>query len=109
MRGFRIVPPPQRYMTLTEIYEKFNTKGVVAYSCKTDGEVPEGGFVVAVQEGPSLRDIKAYLRQFAQKFPERAPVCFLRVPLASEGKPLAFIYDYGAGEKKALPKIEKKP
>ncbi|MCL2202884.1 MAG: hypothetical protein FWB88_02960 [Defluviitaleaceae bacterium] len=106
MRGFKIVPPPQRYMSLTEIHTRFGTQGVVAYSCKMNGDEPEGGHVVAVQEGGNLRDIKEYLRQFKLKFPNRAPVCYIRVPIAAEGKPLGFIYDHGTGEKKGVPRIE---
>jgi hypothetical protein len=106
MRGFKTIPPPQKYMNLTQIYETYGTGGVVAYSCTLDAGVPTGGFVVAVQAGESPRDIKAYLHQFKNKFPEKAAVCYIRVPIFEKGKPLGIIYDNGTGDKKALPKLE---
>lgn len=106
MRGFKTVPPPQKYMSLTQIYESFGTQGVVAYSCGMDGDAPTGGYVVAVQAGDSARDIKTYLRQFKEKFPNKEKVCYIRVPIFEQGKPLGIIYDTGAGDRKALPKLE---
>lgn len=106
MRGFKIVPPPQRFMTLAEIHNRFGTQGVVAYSCRLDDDIPEGGYVVAVQDGANLYGIKQYLKQFKEKFPQKDPICFMRVPIFHEGKPLAVVYNHGDGEKKGLPKIE---
>ena len=106
MKNIKIAPPPQRYMNLAEIYKRFGDMGVVAYSCKITDGVPDGGFVVAVQDGPNPRDIKEYLRQFTKKFPTKRPILYIKVPFAQEGRPLAIIYDNGTGEKKALPPIE---
>jgi len=106
MKNIRIAPPPQRYMNLAEIYKRFGDRGVVAYSCKFTDGVPDGGFVVAVQDGPNPKDIKEYLRQFMRKYPARGPILYIKVPFAREGRPLAIVFDNGAGEKKALPPIE---
>jgi hypothetical protein len=95
-------------MDLTEIHKKYGTLGVVAYSCKLSDGVPEGGLVIAVQEGVDSGGIKEYLRQFKKKFPNKGPVCYIRVPIANQGKPLALVYDNGTGEKKALPKLEER-
>ena len=82
MRGFKTIAPPQKYMDLREIHAAFGKQNVVAYGCKPNGDTPEGGFVVAVQVGESDKDIREYLRQFRAKFPDRAPVCLIRVPVA---------------------------
>jgi hypothetical protein len=73
-----------------------------------DGNMPVGGYVVAVQEGANTRGIKEYFKQFKKRFPNKGVVCYIRVPIASEGKALAFIYDSGTGEKKGLPKLEER-
>ena len=81
MRGFKTVAPPQPYMTLSEIHKKFGMQGVVAYGCTLNGEAPEGGYVIAVQEGPDSKGIKAYLRQFKAKFPQKETVQSLLINL----------------------------
>ena len=108
MKGFQPIPPPQRHMTLSQIHQAHGTRGVVAYSCTMDGTVPTGGYVVAVQDGPSARNLKEYLRQFKQKFPVKEPVYYLKVAKSPNGPHFALIYDNGTGEKQALPKIETK-
>jgi len=112
MRGFKTVPPPQKFMDLSEIHINYGIMGVVAYGCKMTDGAPEGGYVVAVQEGKSAKDIKEYLRQFKKRFPEKAPACYMRVPIFAQDRAMAYVYDLGDGdgEKKALPKLEaKKP
>jgi len=110
VKGFKTIPPKQRYMTLAEIHETYGSRGVIAYSCKVADSVPEGGFVIAVQDeaNTDYKSLKEYHRQIKQKYPSKEPVYFLRVETAESGKYLKFIYDNGIGERTALPKIEVK-
>ena len=49
MNDYTILPPKQVYITLAQINEKFDCRGVVAYKCKVVDSVPQGGYVIAVQ------------------------------------------------------------
>ena len=60
-------------MALAEIYERFGSRSVVAYSCKVSDSAPEGGFVIAVQNAAANSDarLKEYHRQLKIKYPAR--------------------------------------
>jgi hypothetical protein len=136
MKDFKTVPPPQKYRSLSEIYDTFQTRGVVAYGCKTEDGIPLGGYVVAVQDAPAPAStytsgnmqnagktgtaggikpaprpqpgIKEYLRQFKEKFKDKEPIFYMRVLKDETIDQILLTYDNGSGEKKALPKIEVK-
>jgi spermidine synthase len=108
MDGFATIPPKQKYMSVTDIYEAYGSRGVVAYSCKVADCVPEGGFIIAVSDSQFAdnKELKKYQRQLKQKFPGKAPVFYIRAEEAAGGGRLIIIYDDGTGEKKAAPRIE---
>lgn len=110
MNGFVTIPPKQKYMTLSEICETYGSCSVVAYSCKVIDSVPNGGFVIAVQDKPGTDNskLKEYQRQFMQKYPAKAPVYYLRMETTRGGQYLTLIYDNGTGEKKTTLRIEVK-
>ena len=102
MKGFTIIQPKQRYMTVPEIHEAYGSGGVIAYSCKIKDSVLEGGFVIAVQDKADTESFKKFQLQFKKKYPGKEPVCYLRVEAGENGS-LKLTYDSGAGEKTALP------
>ena len=109
-KNYKLVPPPQRHLSLREIYTLFGGRPVVAYKCALDeGGVPEGGYVIAVQNDAetSTGEIKAYMTQMKDRFANKEPICFLCVQEPAPGF-FCLIYDNGDGEVKALPKIEEK-
>ena len=110
MKGFKTVPPKQRYMTLAEIHEAYGSRGVVAYSCKVVDVVPEGGFVIAVQDTTAADNsgLKEYQRQLIKQYPAKAPIYYLHMESANNGQRYTLYYDNGVGEKKAITKIEVK-
>lgn len=108
-KGFTTIPPKQRYMTLVEIHDVYGSRGVVAYSCKTVDNVPEGGFVIAIQDKSSNSSrLKEYQQQLKQKYPAKAPIYYLRVDKVESSGCFTFTYDNGTGERKlkTAPKIE---
>jgi len=110
MKGFKIIPPKQKYMTISEIHEAFGSRGVVAYSCRIIDSVLEGGVVIAVQDAADvgISEIKAYQRQLRQKNPDKSPIIYLRVEKDAKMQRLLLTYDGGGGEKKVTPKLEVK-
>jgi hypothetical protein len=102
MTGYNVIPPKQKYMTTDEIRLTFKSRGVVAYGCKVSAGIPQGGYVIAVQEKPDSREIKEYMRQFKNKFRSKEPVYYIRVE-----KDASF-YDSGSGEVKYVKPIEVK-
>jgi hypothetical protein len=120
MKDYKIIPPPQKYRSLSEIYDAFQTRGVVAYGCKTEEGIPLGGYVTAVQDsaqaGPGKGNmenkphaqpgIKEYLRQLKERFKDKEPIFYMRVLKDETIDQVLLTYDNGGGEKKALPKIE---
>jgi hypothetical protein len=110
MKGFKIIPPPQRYMNISQMHDKFGSRGLVAYSCKIVDSVLEGGVVVAVQDenNTDSSGIKAYLRQLRKKHPDKDPIYYLRAEKDEAHDRLLLTYDYGRGERKTVPKLEVK-
>jgi len=109
MSGIKTIPPKQKYLTLSEIYKTYGTRGVVAFSCTILDSVPQGGYVIAVQDG-SDKDysmLKEYRRQLQAKYPNKKSVCFLRLEPGTNGAPLLLTYDSGNGDVKTIPKIKK--
>ncbi|MCL2851418.1 MAG: hypothetical protein FWE20_00060 [Defluviitaleaceae bacterium] len=108
MKGFKTIPPKQKYMTFNEIHKEYGSRGVVAYSCKTAGSVPEGGFVIAVQDkaGADNSGIKEYQVQLLRKYPAKAPIYYLRVEAGEGANHFSVVYDNGSGERNCLSKIE---
>ena len=110
MKGFKTVPSPQKYMSISRIYDEFGSRGVVAYSCKVVDSVLEGGVVIAVEDeaGADNSGIKDYHRQLRKKHPDKSPIYYLRVEQDEKSKRLLLTYDGGGGEKKVTPKLEVK-
>jgi hypothetical protein len=108
MNGYKTIPSKQRYMTLAEIRETYGVRGVVAYSCRIKNGTLEGGFVVAVQDAgiDDSSGIKEYQRLLRKKYPDKAPIFYLRMEDSKNGQHKILIYDNGSGEKKAIPTIE---
>jgi len=104
-KNYKVVYPPQKYLELPKIYAVFGSKPVIAYGCKVKKETPQGGFIVAVQneENEPSNEIKAYMKQLKERFPEKEPIYYICV------REDAIIYDKGNGEVKTLPEIEEKP
>ena len=109
MKGFKTIPAPQKYMTISRIYDQFGSRGVVAYSCKVINSVLEGGVVVAVEDtGADSAGIKEYQRQLKKQHPSKSPMYYLRVEPGEGNQRLILTYDSGGGEKKVVPKLEVK-
>jgi len=109
MSGYKTVSPPQKYMTISRIYEQFGSRGVVAYSCKIVDSVLEGGVVIAVEnENAGSVGIKEYYRQLRKKHPDKSPIYYLRVEPGEGHQRLILVYDGGGGEKKITSKLEVK-
>ena len=100
-KNYKIVPPPQKFLSLPQIYAAFGSRPVIAYACKLVKETPMGGYVIAVQneaEEPA-EAIKAYMTQLKARFAEKEPIYFLCV------REDAIIYDKGEGNVRTLPEI----
>ena len=102
MNDYTILPPKQAYMTLAQISEKFGCRGVVAYKCKVVDSVPQGGYVIAVQNkaDEDYNGLREYLRQLKKKYPDKSPIYFIRF---NNG---VIAYDDGLSVKSAKPAIE---
>jgi hypothetical protein len=99
VKGFKTIPPKQKYMSLAEIYKTFGSRAVVAYGCRVKGGAPLGGYVIAVQDGGGgYAQLKEYMRQFAGKYPARKPVFFIRFEAGDTEDKLNFVYDSGSVE-----------
>jgi len=110
VKGYKTVSAPQKYLTITQMFQNFGARGLVAYSCKIVDGVLEGGVVIAVlnEENTDSREIKAYQRELRKKHPDKDPIYFLRVEKDEEYDRLLLTYDNGGGEKKIKPKLEVK-
>ena len=108
MKGFRTIPPKKHYMTLAQIHETYGSDGVVAYSCKVTNDVPEGGFVIIIQETDTTdsKILIEYLRQVKLKYPDKDPMYYLRMETVEGSQEYELTYDNGTGEKKLTLKIE---
>jgi hypothetical protein len=108
---FTAIPPPQKYLTLAEIYNTYGKRAVVAYNCKMAADAaPRGGYVIAAQNKPGTDylKLKKYMRQFQKKYPAKQPVYFIRFEDGESEHQLTLIYDNGSKEKRHLPEIEEK-
>ncbi|MCL1997567.1 MAG: hypothetical protein FWG65_02235 [Turicibacter sp.] len=103
-KNYRIMPPPQKYLTLPQIFAKYGSRPIIAYGCKLKNNVPLGGYIIAVanEAGGDIRRIKAYMRQLKERFTDKEPISFICV------REDTIIYDTGAGNIKTLPPIETK-
>ena len=105
-KNYKVMPPPQKFLELPQIYAHFGSRPVVAYGCKVVNTTPMGGHVIAVQDQADepAEGIKAYMMQLKGRFPEKEPIFFLCI------REDAIIYDKGQGNVRTLPEImEKKP
>jgi len=108
MKGYQTVPPPQKFMTVKEIFLTYGPRGVVAYSCKVSNSVLVGGCVIAVQTTPGADTtmMKMYMSQLKQRYPDKAPIYYLRVAEERTRGGLILTYDSGVGEKTIAPKLQ---
>ena len=109
MPNYKLIPPKQKYLTLSQIYGTVGSRGVVAYSCKIADSVPEGGFVIAVLNSSDgyAGEIKAFQRQLIKRNPDSVPIYYLRVEKPdSSGRSLVLTYNAiggGKDEKAIIP------
>ncbi|MCL1842333.1 MAG: hypothetical protein FWF79_00815 [Defluviitaleaceae bacterium] len=110
MKGYKIIPPKQRYMNISQMYDLFGSRGIIAYSCKIVDSVLEGGVVIAVQDEGNAdnRGIKDYLRQLQKSHFAQHPMYYLRIEKDEAHNRLLLTYDNGGGERKITPKLEVK-
>ena len=108
MSTFKTIPPKQKYMTIPEMYRNFESRGIIAYSCKIVNSVLEGGVVIAVQDEADADsgEIKKYQRQLRKQHPDKAPIYYLRLEPGEGNQRISLTYDNGSGEKKIMPKLE---
>jgi hypothetical protein len=110
--GLLIIPPPQPFLTLREIFDVYGSRSVVAYACRVVDGQPKGGYVIAVQEQPGtdVSRIKLYQSQFIKKYPHKMPVCYIRLEGHASRHALTLFFDDGTGGDSIRAKsIPKKP
>jgi len=110
MRGYKIVPPKQRYLNISQMHNLFGSRGIVAYSCRIVDSVLEGGVVIAVQDEGNTdnRGIKEYFHQLRKEHPDKSPIFYLVIERDEEHDRLLLTYDNGGGERKIKPMLEVK-
>jgi len=107
-RDFKIISSKHRFMTISDIHKNFGSRGVVAFSCKVEGDMFKGGYVAAISdvENGEDKNIKIFLKKFRNRFPEKDPTYYLRLKIAENSKYIEIYYDDGHGERKSIPTIE---
>ena len=86
-KSYTIIPPQQKYMTVSGIYEAFGTRPVIAYNCIVEGGIPQGGYVIAVQNelDTPTSEIKHYMSQLKKKYSSKEPIYYMRAKLSETG------------------------